>query len=448
MVLKISLAFAVVVFGLQPAFAQSGSTSAVEPTSTTDSTPRPQTVSASSDWLNWRGPSQNGSSQQTNLPRALSPETLQWKIALPGTGCSTPIVVAGEVFVTAPEAGQDTILCIDAAGKEKWACSFGKENPGRHRNGSGSNASPVSDGKAVFAYFKSGTLAAVELDGSKRWKIDLVEKYGQAKMFWSHGTSPVLTENHVIMARMCEGKSWLAAFDKQTGELAWKVDRNYKTPQEGDQGYATPVVIDRDGAQSILVWGAEHLTLHDASDGKVTWSCGGFNVKKVPLWPSVASPVLVGDMIVVPSGRNDKRKPILHGIKMTGEGDQTETAHQWKREDASTFVPTPCVRDEQIYLVRDKGEVECLDPKTGETIWTGKLPKSRSNFYSSPLIAEGMIYAPREDGVVFTIQVGDGKFELGSENDLGESVIGSPIVLGNRVLVRGQKHLFCFGVAE
>ena len=133
---------------------------------------------------------------------------------------------------------------------------------------------------------------------------------------------------------------------------------------------------------------------------------------------------------------------------MAGEGDQTETAHQWMREDASTFVPTPCVRDKQIYMVRDQGQVECFDPKTGETIWEGKLPKSRSKFYSSPLMADGMIYAPREDGVVFTIKVGDGKFELGSTNDLGESVIGSPIVLGNRVIVRGEKHLFCFGVAE
>ena len=441
MVLKLSLALAgavlsTVALSLPSALAQSGSAAQTEP------------VSTSSDWLNWRGPSQNGSSTQTNLPRALSPKELQWKVALPGTGCSTPITVAGLVYLTAPEEGKDTILCIDAMGKEKWATRFGKENPGRHRNGSGSNASPVSDGLGVFAYFKSGTLAAVELDGSKRWNIDLVKEFGPAKMYWSHGTSPVLTEKYVIMARICEGGSWLAAFDKQTGKLAWKVDRNYKTPKEGDQGYATPMVIDHAGVESILVWGAEHLTLHNASDGKVTWSCGGFNLKKVKLWPSVASPVLVGDMIVVPSGRNDKRKPILHGVKMAGEGDQTETAHQWMREDASTFVPTPCVRDKQIYMVRDQGQVECFDPKTGETIWEGKLPKSRSKFYSSPLMADGMIYAPREDGVVFTIKVGDGKFELGSTNDLGESVIGSPIVLGNRVIVRGEKHLFCFGAAE
>ena len=155
MLLKLSLALFTVAISLQPAFAQSGSVAEAETRTQTEPT------LTSSDWLNWRGPSQNGSSTQTDLPRALSPKELQWKVALPGTGCSTPITVAGLVCLTAPEEGKDTILCIDATGKEKWATSFGQEDPGRHRNGSGSNASPVSDGKGVFAYFKSGTLACL-----------------------------------------------------------------------------------------------------------------------------------------------------------------------------------------------------------------------------------------------------------------------------------------------
>ena len=442
MVSRILLALAIGLSSFQIARAQTETATPPEPVTKTETVAKAETKAK--DWMNWRGPAQNGSSTQTGLPQALGSEELLWKTELPGTGCSTPIVVGDLVYLTAPEDGEDALVCVDDTGVKKWAARFGKEDPGRHRNGSGSNASPVSDGQGVFTYFKSGTLAAVELDGSIRWQIDLVEKYGKADMFWSHGTSPVLTKNHVIMARICAGDSWLAAFDKQNGELAWKVERNFETPKEGDQGYATPLVIDYEDKESILVWGAEHLTLHDASDGKVVWSCGGFNVNKVKLWPSVASPVLVGDMIVVPSGRNDKRKPILHGIKMAGEGDQTETAHQWKREDASTFVPTPCVWDEQIYLMRDKGEVECLDPKTGNTIWSDRLPKSRSNFYSSPLVANGVIYAPREDGAVFTIKIADG-FSLESTDDLGESVIGSPIVFGKRILIRGEKHLFCFG---
>src|SRR5438309_677838 len=55
---------------------------------------------------------------------------------------------------------------------------------GKHRNGSGSNASPATDGHAVFAYFKSGTLAALQLDGRVRWQTNLVERFGPDTLYW------------------------------------------------------------------------------------------------------------------------------------------------------------------------------------------------------------------------------------------------------------------------
>ena len=321
---------------------------------------------------------------------------------------------------------------------------FSKENPGKHRNGSGCNASPVTDGKAVFVYFKSGAFAAVELDGKVRWKTDLVERFGKDTLFWDHGTSPVLTERYVVMARMHQGESWLAAFDKQTGEMAWKVARNYPTPTECDHGYATPLVIQHNGQESILVWGAEHLTIHNATDGLVSWSCGNFNPDANQLWPAIATPVIVGDMVVIAYGRNDRGIPRLYGVRLTGTGDVTQTNHVWKRDDVGTFVPTPVVHKGRVILVRDRGEVACIDPATGKTIWEGEFPKNRANFYASPLVAGDKLYAPREDGIVFVASIADDKLVLLSENDMGEPVIGSPVPASNCILIRGEKHLFCF----
>ena len=70
-----------------------------------------------------------------------------------------------------------------------------------------------------------------------------MERFGRDTLFWDHGTSPVLTEKFVIMARLHTGESWLAAFDKQTGAMRWLEARNYQTPVEGDQSYTTPVVV-------------------------------------------------------------------------------------------------------------------------------------------------------------------------------------------------------------
>ena len=396
------------------------------------------------EWPAWRGAQSGGSTMTGAIPVRFGPDKSLWNQALPGRGCSTPILSGGKIFVTCPIDGRDGLLCFDMQGRKQWQTVFGDEVAGKHRNGSGSNASPVTDGQSIFVYYKSGTLAAVDRDGTIRWQTNLVERFGPVTLFWDHGTSPVLTRDHVVMARMHKGESWLAAFSKQTGKLDWKVARNYETPVECDHGYTTPLVIGSQ-RQSLLVWGAQHLTLHDARDGRVTWSCGGFNPEAQKLWPAIASPVIIGDMVIVAYGRNDRGNPRLHGVRLGGTGDVTKTAHVWKRDDIGTFVPSPIAWKEQVVLVGDQGKVAGLDPQNGRTIWQGAFPRNRAKFYASPIIAGDRLVAPREDGVVFVAGVADGKFELLGENDMKESVIGSPVPVRDRLVLRGERHLFCFG---
>ena len=59
-----------------------------------------------------------------------------------------------------------------------------------------------------------------------------------------------------------------------------------------------------------------------------------------------------------------------------------------------------------------------------------------------PSIANGILYAAREDGVVFAARVGD-KFEFLSENPMGERIVASPVPVQGRLLLRGDEHLFC-----
>ncbi|TXT20668.1 MAG: Pyrrolo-quinoline quinone, partial [Planctomycetota bacterium] len=118
-----------------------------------------------SEWRSWRGPQGNGSVEQGSYPVKFGADKYLWRTELPGKGCSTPILLKERIYLTSPADGNDALLCYDFDGQEKWRAVFGKENAGKHRNGSGSNASPVTDGKAIFVFFKSGTFAAVELDG-------------------------------------------------------------------------------------------------------------------------------------------------------------------------------------------------------------------------------------------------------------------------------------------
>jgi len=394
------------------------------------------------NWPRWRGPDENGSARQGTYPIKWDATNVLWKVSLPGKGCSTPIVWNQRIFLTAPANGLDGVLAFDWAGNPLWQITLGPEEAGKHRNGSGSNPSPVTDGKSVFVYFKSGVLAAINLDGAVRWQTNLVAGFGPDTLYWDQGTSPVLTKEHVVIARMNEGQSWLAAFDKATGQMRWKVPRNYETPVEGDHSYTTPLVIGHQGKEAVLVWGAEHLTAQDASNGELVWSCGGFNPQKVANWPAVASPVVAGNVAVVASGRADRGTPRLYGVRLGGSGDVTATHRAWERDDVGTFVPTPAEYKGRIYLLRDRGEVECLDPASGKTFWKDAFPKASANFYASPLVTGDMLYAIREDGVVFVARV-EGKFMILAENQMGERIVASPVALSNRLLIRGERHLFC-----
>lgn len=394
---------------------------------------------AERQWPRWRGPRDNGCARGGIYPTGWKdPKQIVWKAKLPGIGCSTPAVWNEQIFVTCPIEGHNAVMAFDWQGKVIWKAVFGPEVAGKHRNGSGCNPSPVTDGQHVYVYFKNGELAGLDLSGKVLWKTNLQERFAKDTLYWDLGTSPALTEKSVIMAVMHTGQSYLAAFDKATGDLQWKVARNYTTPPEGDQSYSTPNVIERDGQQIIIVWGAEHLTAHAADDGRMLWTCGGFNPEENRNWVSVASAVIDGNVAIVPYGRGSR----VTAVKLDGMGDVTESHRLWTRNDTGSFVPTPVIDDGRVYFVRDGGEVDCLDRDTGKTLWSDQFPKNRNKFYASPVIAGGKLYAPREDGVVFVADI-SGKFQLLSENDMGERVIASPVPVAGKLLIRGEENLFC-----
>ena len=393
-------------------------------------------------WPRLRGPNNNGNAGPGNYPLNWDPEKVLWKIDVPGKGFSTPVVWNKKIYLTTGTQDQDTVIAYDWSGKQIWQKQLGTETPGKHKNGSGSNPSAATDGKAVFVFFNSGTLAALEPDGSVRWKTNLLERFGKDKRNFASGSSPVLTKKDVVIAQLHEGESWLAAFDKVTGKLNWKVARNYQVAYEGDHVYSTPVVFSHKGKEALLVYGGEHLTAHSADGGELIWSCGDFNPDGSKYWAVVGTPVIAGTVAVVPVGREDRDQPRLHGIKMGGSGDVTQTHRLWKRKDAGSFVPSPAEHKGRVYIIRDRNRIDCIDPLTGKSYWDGAFPKGKGNFYASPLIAGDHLYAAREDGIVFVLALKD-KFEIISTIDMKDTIIASPIAAYDRILIRTKKYLFC-----
>jgi outer membrane protein assembly factor BamB len=395
-------------------------------------------------WPQWRGPAANGVATPGQYPVAFSAsQSIDWKVALPGTGSSTPAIWNDHLFVTAgvretsaaEEAPRmDAIVAYDLKGQERWRVLLGPERPGKHRNGSGSNPSPVTDGEAVFVYYKSGTVAALDFSGKLRWRKNLQDLYGKDTLWWDLGNSPVLAGEHLVIAVMHEGESYLVAIDKVTGEINWKTARNYECRRETDQSYATPIVH----GEEIISWGADHLTAHRISNGKLLWQCGGFNPKDEAMWRVIATPSITEGIALVPYGRAKH----LAAVKLGGSGDITAQARLWEKEGFGSDVPSPVAFDGKFVLLTDNGWLYQFDAETGAEAWSGRLPRSSSKYYASPILAGDLLYCAREDGVIMSVRLQKGGFKVLAENDMGERLIATPIPLGDRLILRGAEHLY------
>ena len=90
----------------------------------------------------------------------------------------------------------------------------GKDAGGYHPTGGYSSATPVTDGKHVYAIFGNGLAACYDLDGKRQW-LKLVEHPTAA---YGHGASPVLVGDKLLVHF-----SDLVALNTKDGSEEWRV---------------------------------------------------------------------------------------------------------------------------------------------------------------------------------------------------------------------------------
>lgn len=397
------------------------------------------------NWTSWRGSNRDGVAEGKLYPTRWSDtENVAWKKELPGRGSSTPIVWEGKIFLTCGIDGKNGILAYDVNGNELWRKLVGAIAPGKHAKASGCNSSCVTDGKSLFAYFKSGDLASLTLDGQIQWTVNLQEKFGKDTLWWDLGTSPVLTKDYCVVAVMQTGGSYIVAFHKKSGEVAWKVDRNLDAPEEANQSYTTPIVTTENGQEVLILVGADHVTAHRTTDGQEIWRVGGLNPTHNGYFRSIASPAVIDGMVVAPYARGET----VTGIKMGGKGDVTATHVVWTKKGDGPDVPTPAVADGKAYILSDKGVLTCIDVKSGKPLWSGRTKNNRHGFSSSPVLADGKIYLTREDGATFVLAQGN-EFKILAENELdGTQTVASPVFVNHSILLRTDTHLYLIAMKQ
>jgi outer membrane protein assembly factor BamB len=394
------------------------------------------------NWPQWRGPTLNGVSHESNLPLTWSTEeNITWKLEMPDFSGSTPIIWEETIFLNVADGENLYLWSVNRNdGTVLWKKLLGGGNK-KVRKQNMSTPSPMTDGKNVWVMTGTGILKGFDFEGNELWTRDIQRDYGPFGLNWGYGSSPLLYKDslfvQVLHGMKTDDPSYVLRIDKATGKTLWRVERPTDAIRESPDSYTTPGLLEHNGKVEIVITGGDVVTGHDLESGEELWRSDGLNPENSRSYRIVASPIIMDGIIYAPT----RVRPLL-AIKAGGRGDITESHRLWSFDNGPD-VPTPATDGELFYVVNDKGIMYCLDAKTGAVIYgPERLPAG--TYSSSPILADGRIYATSEDGLTTVVKAGP-KFEILAENDLADYCLSTPAISEGQIFIRTTGHLHCIG---
>lgn len=444
----------------------------------------------SKNWHQWRGPEATGVAPQGNPPVEWSEtKNVKWKVALPGSGSASPIVWGDRVFiltaiktdrtaddteetanakptvdfryVTHADAAfriaqneerrggfrrgggfgrgfrgekpvnyyQFVVMCLDRdTGKTLWQQVASEVIPheGHHQTATFASASPITDGKHLYAYFGSRGIYCYDLDGNLKWGKDLDDM--QMRNAFGEGASPALFNDTLVLACDQEVGSYIMALDANSGDEKWR------KPRDEVSTWATPLIVPDGERVQVITSGSNRVRSYDLSNGDVIWECGGLGSNPI------ACPVVYEGLAIAMSGHHD---PAGIAVPLSARGDVTESdSIAWQIEEKTPYVSTPLLYDGTLYFVKSRNAVmSSVDAKTGQPIINQKRLPDMESVYASPVGADGRVYFCSREGTTVVLKHGP-KLDLLATNVLDEPIDASPAIVGNEIFIRGEKHLY------
>jgi len=382
-------------------------------------------------WSRWRGPSGQGYVQgEGYVDNWGEDHNILWKVEVPGRGNSSPIVWGDRIFLTSSDNGgsERSILAFRRSnGELLWqtaAPEASAENA--HRKNGHASGTATTDGERIYAFLGNHGLLAVDFDGVQVWH----QRLGPTSNYHGPASSPLLYEDRVIVVQDQRSDSFVAAFDKLSGEELWRTERSQSV------GWNSPVAIRVGDHDEIVVSGQRQVQAYDPRTGTELWSARGNTFEVIP------TPVVGHGLVFCTSGRAG---PTL-AIRPGGTGDVTDTHIVWKAPKGSPFVPAPILVGDHLFMINDMMSIVTIyDARSGEVTSQGRLGRaSRESFSGAPVTVDGRVFFTNDDGDTFVLKAGP-EVEILHVNHLGERTLASPALVDGRWYFRTTQHLLAIG---
>ena len=390
-----------------------------------------------------------------------------WKVPVSGLGWSSPVIWGDRIFLTTvvsegqveePKKGlyfggnretppQDVhhwqVLCFDlTSGNPLWTRNLrsGKPDSAVHLKNTFASETPVADGERLYVYFGYMGLYCLDFDGEVLWKKTwppYKTRYG-----WGTSSSPVLHGDRLYLVNdnMEDGASYIAAYDKFTGQEIWRKQRDEPS------NFSTPFIWKNERRTEIVTTGVNKTRSYDLS-GQVLWEFVGMSTICIP------TPFAEDDLLYVCAGYVGDRLPVnkpVYALRPGASGDISLEKDQrqspfvaWREVNAAPYNPSPLLYQKRFYVLWDFGFLSCRDAMTGQEIYEKQRvnPRGRVAFTASPWAYDDQVFCLSEDGDTYVFRAGD-RFELLRVNSLGEMCMASPAMARGSLIIRSDRHLY------
>ena len=374
------------------------------------------------DWPQWRGSNRDGKVTGFTAPKAWPKALAQkWKTTV-GSGDATPALVKDKLYVFARQGAEEVTLCLDAAsGDELWKDKYAAQAvTGAAARHPGPRSSPaVAEGKVVTLGV-GGVLSCLDAaSGKVVWRKDEFPKV-VPKFFAA--TSPIIVDGMVIAHLGGAGNGAIMAFDLSSGDVKWKCT------EEGP-AYASPALLTVEGTKQIVTLAEKSIVGVGVTDGKLLW--------QIPFAPrgraySAATPIVHGQTVIFTGAGRGTR-----AVKIEKQGDRFVAQKLWSNEKVATQFNTPVLKDGLLFGLSDRGNLFCLNAKTGQAAWTDATRRGRG--FAAILDAGSVILALSENSELLAFSPSDKQYaELARIKVADTPTYAHPIVAGSRIFVKDQ----------
>ena len=390
-----------------------------------EATPQPEISKVTHNAF--RGNNSNGISSARGLPvkwNLANGTNIAWKQEVPRKGFNSPVINENKVFFSGADDQARELYCYDlTTGEKLWSLaathiSGSPSQMPKTTEDTGLAASTVAtNGKQVCAIFATGDILCADTNGKQLWSKNL----GVPDNHYGYASSLLIFGNIVIVQYDNQNDPKIIALDLATGTERWSKSRTEKVT------WSSPMIAFVDNSPQLILMGNPAITSYNPNNGEQIW-------RVECLTGEVGSSACSANGIIFGASEYSKLVAI----------NGTDGSILWEGTDFLPEVASPVATKDNLYLATSYGVVAAYDAHTGEL---RKEHELNTEFYSSPIIAEGKIYLFSNDGNMYIFSANN-DFKLLDSFETGEKTFATPAFTDGKIVVRTEKSIYCVSTAS